>query len=105
MAIKTKADIMQAIKDKMGENIDDDTISLIEDINDTIDDYDERLKTVGDWKQKYEENDKAWRNRYRDRFFSGEDSGYESDEEIREKESRAYSYEDLFSTDKREEVK
>ena len=43
---------------------------MFDDLSDTLD---ENKNTDNeDWKNKYEENDKMWRERYRDRFFSGD---------------------------------
>ena len=55
-----------------GENPTDEQISLLEDITDTVGDYEERLSDTTDWKTKYEENDKEWRRRYTDRFNNTE---------------------------------
>ncbi len=68
MAVRTKDEILQAIRDRLGEDIDsDESLSLIEDVTDTID----NLQGDGtDWKQRYEDNDREWRQRYRDRFFN-----------------------------------
>lgn len=68
MAVRTKEEILQSIRDRLGEQIDsDESLALIEDVTDTID----SLNGDGtDWKQKYEDNDKEWRQRYRDRFFN-----------------------------------
>lgn len=106
MAVRNKNELMEALRKRLGDSVEDDVISLVEDFNDTIDDYDSRLQQVGDWKQKYEENDAAWRQRYRDRFFQGDSpenfAGDVSDREIEEKTERARTYEDLFTETKRE---
>lgn len=49
----------------IGDKNDDESISLLEDITDTLDGDGE------DWKKKYEENDASWRKRYRERFENG----------------------------------
>ena len=41
----------------------------------------EELKQT-DWKKKYEENDKQWREKYRDRFFSGNEDGTKNPDPI-----------------------
>lgn len=70
--VKSKADILEAIKKRIGEDSSDEALSFLEDVTDTLNDYDEKAKGDGtDWKSKYEENDKQWRDRYRERFFSG----------------------------------
>lgn len=71
MAIKANAEILEAIKKITGENTSDDVITLLEDVQDTLNDYDNRITQAGDWKAKYEENDSAWRKRYTDRFYNG----------------------------------
>ena len=72
MGVKNKDEILEAIKTRVGDNNDDETISLLEDISDTITDLETRAGGGEDWKTKYEENDKLWRERYTNRFFSKE---------------------------------
>lgn len=68
--VRTKDELLSIIKDRIGDGTSDEDISLIEDINDTYADLETRISESGDWKAKYDENDKAWREKYRDRFFS-----------------------------------
>ena len=68
MAVSTKEDLVARISASFGENLSDDNISLLEDLSDTIDSFSDKE----DWKTKYEENDKTWRERYTSRFFSKE---------------------------------
>ena len=75
MAVKSKAEILEALKGRMGEELDDESIAFLEDVTDTLDDYDTKIADKEDWKTKYEENDKEWRKKYTDRFFSGEPEG------------------------------
>lgn len=70
MAVKTKEELLSAISGILGDSTDDDAISLIEDVSDTLTDRDQQIASSGDWKTKYEENDREWRQKYRDRFFS-----------------------------------
>lgn len=73
MAVKNKDEILEAIKTRVGDNTDDETISFLEDVSDTLTDLETRASSDGeDWKSKYEENDKLWRERYTNRFFSKE---------------------------------
>lgn len=73
MAVKNKEEILEAIKTRVGDNTDDETISFLEDVSDTLTDLETRATGGGeDWKTKYEENDKSWRERYTNRFFSKE---------------------------------
>lgn len=73
MAVKTREEILESFKTRLGENPDDDSISFLEDFTDTLDDFEKRAKGDGtDWKSKYEENDANWRKKYTERFFSVE---------------------------------
>lgn len=71
MAIRSKDELLNTLKAVLGDSIEDTGISLLEDISDTIGDYDNRLAESGDWKGKYEENDANWRKKYKERFFEG----------------------------------
>lgn len=91
MAVKTKEELMSAIRAKMGEDSDDETLMLVEDISDTLDSFGDSEN----WKAKYEENDKAWRQKYRDRFFSPAE--VEEDNETEgEDEMKNLTFDELF---------
>jgi hypothetical protein len=96
--VKTKEEILEAIKGKIGEDTSDETIALLEDISDTLNDYDTKTKDSTEWKTKYEENDKAWREKYTNRFFNNEDEGEDGkdipDELLGDKPT---SFESLFA--------
>lgn len=73
MAVRNKEEILEAIKTRVGEQTDDETISFLEDVSDTLTDLETKANGDGEaWKTKYEENDKSWRERYTNRFFSKE---------------------------------
>ena len=73
MAVKTREEILESVKARVGEQTDDETISFLEDISDTLTDLETRANGDGeDWKTKYEENDREWRRKYTERFFSTE---------------------------------
>lgn len=72
MAVKNKDEILEAVKTRVGDSTDDETISFLEDVSDTLTDLETRASGGEDWKTKYEENDKLWRERYTNRFFSKE---------------------------------
>ena len=69
MAVKTIEEITKALTDKLGEDTSDEAIALLEDVSDTLNDYNQRITDNGDWKKKYETNDADWRKKYRDRFM------------------------------------
>lgn len=102
--IKTKEEILEHIKAKIGESTDEKDIQMLEDISDTLDDLKSRVDEAGDWKAKYEENDKAWKQKYRDRFFNKEaNEEIEKHEQKKEQEQeneepKRLSFDDLFTT-------
>lgn len=70
MAVRTIEEIMQSIRDRFTDDTSDETLGMIEDINDTLNDYQTKTSDSTDWKSKYEENDKQWREKYKARFFN-----------------------------------
>ena len=91
MAVLTSEELIEKVKVRIGEDTSDEAISFLEDVTDTIADYNDKLKE--DWKTKYEENDREWRKRYTDRF-NGEDI---KPPKIEEDNVEIKTYEDLFS--------
>ena len=93
MAIKTKEDIILAIKNMFPNENTDEVIALIEDVADTFDNINENNSE--NWKEKYEQNDAEWRKKYTDRFFnSGNENNFEKNEN--EEEGKPLSYDSLF---------
>lgn len=73
MAVKTREEILEAVRARLGEQNDDETIEFLEDITDTLSDFETKAKGDGtDWKTKYEENDAEWRKKYTERFYSSD---------------------------------
>lgn len=85
----SKEELIEKVKAYVGDRTDDETISLIEDISDSME-----VSDGGEnWKEKYEELDNEWREKYIARF--SEPSTDEEDElEVETTESN--SFEDLF---------
>lgn len=99
MAVRTKEEILESVRAVAGEDAGDTVITLLEDVADTMADYDNRIRESGDWKAKYEENDAGWRKRYADRFYGRADGGDPPmpDEPVPDETEREIrSYEDLF---------
>lgn len=70
MAIRTKTELLDAIKNYIGNDSGDSALAIIEDVNDTVTDMETRAAGDGiDWKTRFEENDNAWREKYKARFF------------------------------------
>ena len=93
--IKSKDELISMISARIGEDNSDDALSLLEDVTDTLSDYEAKTADSTNWQQKYEENDREWRNKYKERFMSGSDG---IDDEIIEPDPqpKRYSFEDLF---------
>lgn len=91
MAKLSKDELIEKVKKYVGDRTDDETIEIIEDITDSIDTSD-----ADEWRQKYEENDKMWRDKYVSRFFDKKEEDLEPPTENEEEEKEYNSYEDLF---------
>ena len=73
MAVKTREEILEELRVRVGEQTDDETIAFLEDVTDTLSDLETKARGDGtDWKTKYEENDTEWRKKYTERFYSSE---------------------------------
>ena len=91
MAKLSKDELIEKVKKYVGDRTDDETIEIIEDISDSIDSSD-----ADEWKQKYEENDKMWRDKYISRFFEKKEDELDTPTEHEEEEKEYNSFEDLF---------
>ena len=95
MAVRTRDEIIELVRTRIGEDTSDEALGFLEDISDTLSDYDTRITESGDWKARYEENDAEWRKRYKDRFEGKE----VDDPDPEELEPKTYRYEDLFKSE------
>ena len=66
-------ELLNQLNNVIGENTSDEVISLIENVTDTFNDLSTKVANneAETWKNKYEENDKAWREKYKSRFMTG----------------------------------
>ena len=97
--VRTKDEILASLQTRIGDDTSDEAIKLIEDISDSFDDLTTRVTEADDWKTKYEENDKHWRDVYRERFFTPS-SGDPLKDEFDKKQPdtpKVLKYEDLFT--------
>lgn len=96
MAVLERDKFFERIKEQMGDTSTDEAIAFLEDMTDTYN----SLSGSGDatdWKQKYDENDAAWRKKYTERFFSG---GTETTQSNTEPEpDKPLTFENLFKTE------
>lgn len=105
MAVKTKEEIIKTVTELLGDRTDDEALAIIEDTNDTLNDYETRVSDSTDWKKKYEENDAKWRKTYKERFTKGassDDDGSDPNELLGDEEKneppKVLRFEDLFET-------
>nr|DAG33423.1 MAG TPA: hypothetical protein [Bacteriophage sp.] len=92
MARLSKDELIEKVKKYIGDRTDDETIEIIEDISDSVDASAEE----SEWKQRYEDNDKMWRDKYISRFFEKKEDDRETPSEHEEEEKEYKSFEDLF---------
>ena len=91
MAKLSKDELIKKVREYVGDKNDDETIEIIEDISDSID-----SSEADEWKKKYEENDKMWRDRYISRFVEKKEDEADPPTEHEEEEKEYESFEDLF---------
>ena len=91
MAVLSKDELVEKVRQYVGDRTDDKSIEILEDISDSIRSYD-----ADEWKQKYEENDKMWRDRYISRFVEKKEDELDTPAEHEEEEKEYNSFEDLF---------
>ena len=97
MAIRTRDEIMAQLQTIVGEDTSDETLSLIQDVSDTLGDNNSAQRIM-QLETQLEEQDKEWRKKYRDAFFTGKpDDSYEEEPE----QERPKRFEDLFTTNKK----
>lgn len=91
MAKLSKDELIEKVRKYVGDRKDDNTIEIIEDISDSID-----SSEADEWKKKYEENDKMWRDKYISRFVEKKEDEPDTPTEHDEEEKEYNSFEDLF---------
>lgn len=84
-------ELLEKVKAYVGDRTDDETIEILEDISDSFDTSD-----ADEWKKKYEDNDKMWRDKYISRFYDKKVEELETPTEPEEVEKEYNSYNDLF---------
>lgn len=90
--VKTKDEIMEEIRAYIGDRSDDQTIALVENISDTIDDY----AAHGDYDAKLMAVEAEWRRKYIDRFMNGGEN--KSDvETTADEETEEITIDDLYT--------
>ncbi len=95
MSIKTRDELLKSLNTLIGNNSTDENLAILEDVTDTLKDYEEKTADQTDWKTKYEQNDADWRKKYKDRFLSGETIKDEQEEDVI-KDSKILTFDSLF---------
>lgn len=97
MAKLSKDELLEKVRTYTSGRTDDETLELIEDISDSMD-----LTDADEWKQKYTENDKMWRDKYISRFFEKNDNEIEDPTNEDDDEEKEYkTFEDLFEEEEK----
>lgn len=91
MAKLSKDELIEKVRKYVGDRTDDDSIEIIEDISDSFDSSD-----ADEWKRKYEENDKMWRDKYISRFVEKKEDEPDTPTEPEEEEKEYITFGDLF---------
>lgn len=100
MAILSREDYLERLNTLVGEDNSDEALQIIEDFTDTFDNLGTQNDNDNeDWKQKYEELDATWRQKYRDRFMNSqttEEDVIEEQKDNVESDGELKEYDDLF---------
>lgn len=96
--VKTKEEMLAEIKAYIGDRTDDETVSLVENVTDTLSD----MEKNGNAEARVKEVEDMWRAKYMERFFDGDKENknieVEEDEETEEKnKSEEIKIEDLYT--------
>ena len=98
MSVLSFEELRNSLKTFIGENNSDEALALIENTEDTITNYENMIADKTDWKQKFEENDKVWREKYKARFYSDAGKKDNKDEPSDDKpdDNKNYTFDNLF---------
>lgn len=99
MANLNRDEFFNTLSHLVGDRSDPDAIKALEDMTDTYNALEQGNKGDGiDWKQKAEEIDKSWREKYRSRFMRG-DGGNGPSRENSDPDSQGYNPENVCFND------
>lgn len=92
MAVLTREQFVSNIRGFVGETPDDNGLQMLQDMTETFDSM--AGDTHVDWKDKYEQNDKQWRQKYADAFNAPVQP--KSEEPTPEEKASSIKISDLF---------
>ena len=99
MSVKTREEILNSLNAIIGENNSDEVLTLIEDVTDTFTELENQNNDNTNWKEMYENNDKEWREKYRQRFFSKSEDEPDDFLDPEPDDVKPISFNDLFKTE------
>lgn len=101
MAIRAREEILESIRNIVGDRTDDNTLQVLEDVTDTFTDFENKTANQTDWEAKYKENDEGWRKKYAERFYTGDPSvpPKNIEPDIDEPDDKPTRFEELFTTE------
>ena len=90
--------LLEELRNVIGDRTDDDALALIERVSELESQRIDDLKNkITELEGQVKQLDEAWRKRYRDRFYEGEEKDEEQIEEAgNEEEAESVSIDDLF---------
>lgn len=69
MAVRTKDEILETLRTRIGDDNSDEALALLEDIADTYEDLTTKAASYEELQSQYNELDASWREKYKARFF------------------------------------
>lgn len=101
MAVRTREEILESIRNIVGDSTDDNTLQVLEDVTDTFTDFENKTANQTDWEARYKENDEGWRKKYAERFYTGDPSvpPKNNDTVNDESDDKPTRFEELFTTE------
>lgn len=91
MAVRTSSELLDIIKQRIGESTSDEDLAFIEDASDTINNLSGQEARIAE----LEAENEALRQKYRDRFFEPKDN-VSSENVSRETKEEKTTFEELF---------
>ncbi len=96
MSVLNRDDFINSINTIVGTDTSDNALKFIEDMTDTYNSLEEQANGDGEnWKQKYQELDNSWKEKYKRRFFSGNGRSNMPTPDVPDEEHET-TYSDLF---------
>ena len=92
----SKEELLIKVKNYIGDDTSEEAVSLLEDVDDSMSDSND-----GEWEKKYHELDESWKQKYIERFGSGDPEQNKEDDskedESKEDESKEEkTFDELF---------